>query len=178
MAPFYLFPALEYQQKDLFLQIQRIDDFLVRLRLVHLQVREELPSVCDVCKQTTTSGIVLLVLFQMLRDFIDLLGKEPDLDLGRPGVLLVRAVLRDDLLLCGALESHKKCGGSTTENDSSGLSVSNAKGKARVLRNGTRRKENVKSSPLSALCNFQKVDKRPPFDYAQGKPHLIHSGKP
>ncbi len=65
---------------------------------------------CDVCKQTTTSGIVLLVLFQMLRDFIDLLGKEPDLDLGRPGVLLVRAVLRDDLLLRGALESHKNEG--------------------------------------------------------------------
>lgn len=110
MTPYYLFPALECQQKDLFLQVQRIDDFLVRLRLIHLEVREELPSVCNVCKQTTSSGIILLVLFQMLCDFVDLLGEEPDLDLGRPGVLLVRAVLRDDLLLCGALESHKNVG--------------------------------------------------------------------
>lgn len=110
----------------LLLQIQRIDQFLIRLRLVHLQIREKLPAVCDVGKQPATRGVVLLVLLQVLRHLIDLLREQCHLHLRRAGILLMRAVLGDDFLLGGTLESHNQ-GGKHSRNKSSGLSVSSAR---------------------------------------------------
>jgi len=94
----------------LFLQIQRVDHLLVVLRLVHPEVREELAAARDLGDESATRGIVLPVIFEMLGHLFDLLRENGDLDGGRARVLLVKAVLGDDLLLRSALENHRVVG--------------------------------------------------------------------
>lgn len=85
--------------KDLLLDIKVLEHFSVALLIVLLQVREEFASACDLREETSASGVVLLVLFQVLGDFVDLLREDTDLHLWGACVLLVRAELGDELLL-------------------------------------------------------------------------------
>ena len=79
--------------------------------LVHLQVREELAALSDLAEQTFASGVVLLVILEVIGEKTDLLCEEGNLHLRRTGVLCVLAVLGDESLFRGALESHR--GGGT-----------------------------------------------------------------
>ena len=80
---------------------------LIRLGLIHLQVREEFSALCDLAEQTAAGCVILLVLLEVLRQEIDLIREEGDLHVRRSGVLGVHAVLLDQFLLVFALE-HKK----------------------------------------------------------------------
>ncbi len=87
-----------------------LQDFLVRGRLVHLQVREVLAAGSNHTEETTACGVILLVFLQVLSQFLDLLCEKSDLDLRRACVLVVKLVLGDELLLVRVLESHKRMG--------------------------------------------------------------------
>lgn len=90
--------------------MQCLQDLRVAFLIIHLEKGKQLAAACDHRKQTTTCGIVLLMLLQMLRNVVDLLRKDTDLNLRRAGVLGMRLKLADDLLFIGFLESHKSGG--------------------------------------------------------------------
>ena len=92
--------------QDLFIQIQGLEDLFVALRLVHFKVREEFAATSNHGQKTAAGGVILLMVFQMLRNMVDLLGENTDLNLRRTSVFRMSLELPDDLLLIGFLESH------------------------------------------------------------------------
>lgn len=58
-----------------------LEDPLVFLGLVHFEVREDLATLCDLPEEPTTSGMILLVLMEVLCEFTDLFGEDRDLHL-------------------------------------------------------------------------------------------------
>ncbi len=61
-----------------------------------LEELEEPASFPDHHEESTTRVVVLRMVFQMVREFFDLLREEPDLHFRRTGVGVVDAVLVDD----------------------------------------------------------------------------------
>lgn len=75
-----------------------LEDPLVFLGLVHSEIREDLATLRDLPKEPTTSGVILLVLMEVLCEFTDLLREDGDLHLRRSRVLIMEAVLGDEPL--------------------------------------------------------------------------------
>lgn len=88
----------------LLLQFVLLHHILVLLRLIHLEVVEKRAAFGDFAKEPAASGVILLVLFEVLGEEIDLLREDRDLHMGRTGVFGVGAVLANQLLLIGAFE--------------------------------------------------------------------------
>ena len=85
----------------------RLQHRLILLRLVHLQVIEELAALRDLAEKTATRGEILLVLGQVLAQKVDLLREDGDLHRRGACVGLVDLVLRNETFLRGALEHGK-----------------------------------------------------------------------
>jgi len=83
----------------LFLEPMLLEDPLVFLGLVHLEVREDLSTLCDLPKEPATSGMILLMLMEMLCEFTNLLREDGDLHLRRSRILIMKTVFRDEPLL-------------------------------------------------------------------------------
>lgn len=88
----------------------RLQHFLIRIRLVHAEVIQELAALRDFAKEPPARGEVLLVLGQMRREKIDLLGEDGDLHLRGAGVFVMGAVFGDESLLGCALDGHRMRG--------------------------------------------------------------------
>src|SRR5512137_1777924 len=86
-----------------------LDHDLVAVRVDLPEVVEETAPLPDQLEQAAAAVVILLVRLEVLGEVGDPLGDEGHLDLGRPGVLVVPAVLLDDfrLLLCD--ERHIGC---------------------------------------------------------------------
>src|SRR4051812_37783747 len=84
-------------------QAKLADQRAVALEIVLLQVVQETAATTDQHQQAAARVVVMLVLAQVLRQVVDAMRQQRNLDLGLPGVVLVLAELRDDLalLLCG-----------------------------------------------------------------------------
>lgn len=93
--------------KTLLIHIESLQHLLVRLRCIHLQVREKFAPLCDHSKEPAACGVIFLVFLQVLGDLRNTLGDDTDLHLRGTGVLFVSLKLSDDLGLRGFLESHK-----------------------------------------------------------------------
>src|SRR5206468_10141369 len=76
-----------------------VDNRPVPPRLFTLQIFQESPPLSDQHQQPPARVVVLRVGLEMLGQSVDALGEERDLDLGRPGVALVRLELLDQALL-------------------------------------------------------------------------------
>ena len=73
-----------------------------------LQVLEQPAALAHQHQQPAARVVVLAVLAQVLGELVDARREQGDLDLGGPGVVLVAAVLADDLLLCLDGEAHRR----------------------------------------------------------------------
>ena len=92
-------PFRHNQGNDLLLDVEVLEHLAVTLLIIHFEVREKLPSASNLREKTSASGVVLLMLFQMFGDFVDLLREDTDLHLWGAGIFVMRAELRDELLL-------------------------------------------------------------------------------
>lgn len=82
----------------------RLDDLLVLIGLVHAKIIEKLAAVRDFAEESPAGGLVLLVFLKVLGEELNFLREDGDLHLRRTRILLMRAVLGDEFLLCGTLE--------------------------------------------------------------------------
>jgi hypothetical protein len=70
------------------------------------QVRQEPTPLPDEFEKPPPRVEVMLMLAQVIRESVDSLGEEGNLNLGRTGIIIMRAKLGDDGLFLFALESH------------------------------------------------------------------------
>lgn len=101
---------LDILSDDLFLEIECVDRLLIILRLVHTEVVEQLAAAGNLGQKSTASGVVFLVILEVLGHHRDFLGEDSNLHRWRTGVLVVCAVFADECLLRGTLERHKNRG--------------------------------------------------------------------
>ena len=90
----------------LFLESVHFDRLLIIFGLVHFKVIEERAAASDLAEKSAASRVILLVLLEMFGEHFDFLGQNGDLHLRRSRVLIMLAVLGDELLLVGTLERH------------------------------------------------------------------------
>src|SRR5262245_54667991 len=84
------------------------DDDSIPLRRPGPEVFEETAPLTDEHEETATRMMILHVLLEMIREAVDALGQERDLDLGRPRVALVSAKLLDQTLLAFDGKRHRR----------------------------------------------------------------------
>ena len=94
----------------LFFELMRLQHLLIRIRIVHLEVIEELAALRHFAQEPAARGEVLLVLGKVLAQKVDLLGEDGDLDGRGSGVFVMRAVLGDETFLDRALDGHRRKG--------------------------------------------------------------------
>src|SRR6187200_1762630 len=87
-------------------ETELLDEGPIALEVLALQVVEEPPPAADELQQPAPRVVVLRVRPEVLRQLVDAAREHRDLDLGRTGVLGVRPVLRDQLLLGFLGEGH------------------------------------------------------------------------
>ena len=73
----------------LLLETELLDDGRILTLVVLLQVAEVRTAVSHHLQEAATGMEVLLIFLQVLRQFLDLAGKERDLDRRRPRILVV-----------------------------------------------------------------------------------------
>src|SRR5690606_34609043 len=88
-------------------QAEALDERAVAGDVDVLEVAEEATALTDEQQQATTGVVVVLVRLEVLREVLDALRQERDLDLGGTGVARVRGVLVDDRLLDVCVQSHR-----------------------------------------------------------------------
>ena len=91
-------------------QFQGVLELLGALGIFALQVLEEATTLVDLANQPTAGRVVLFVGAQVAGQFLDLGREDGNLYLGRPGVVLMRRELLNDVLLL-ALCQHRVGGG-------------------------------------------------------------------
>src|SRR5690606_6174899 len=87
-------------------QTELLDQCAVTRDVRLLQVLEQPTALADQQQQPTTAVVVLLVRLQVLREVVDAVREQRDLDLGRARVALGTCVFGDDLLLRGGVGRH------------------------------------------------------------------------
>ena len=150
-----------------------LQHILILRRLVHAEVREQFATLGDHAEETAAGRVILLVFVEVLGEQIDLLGENRDLHLRGSRVLLVGAVLLDQLFLGGALERHTRGGDRTKKVGAMRRRRQSAfqSRDRRPLYFFASGKQGWGYGDLSKKPQKQiRVDIRPPFDYAQGKP--------
>src|SRR5262245_22702598 len=81
-------------------EAQLLDQFSVRLHILLLEVVQKSPAAPDQLEQAAPRVVVLRMRPEVLRELVDALREERDLDLGRARVGLRAPVAPDDLQLC------------------------------------------------------------------------------
>src|SRR5262249_27936579 len=81
---------------ELLTELQRRDDLAVPVHVGPLEIVEKLAPLADEHEQATTGMMILLVDLEMIRERLDPLAEERDLDLGRTRVGFVETMLGDD----------------------------------------------------------------------------------
>src|SRR5512145_1457910 len=76
-----------------------LDDSAISLRVLVAQILQQAPSLADQHEQPPPRVMVLRVLLEVLREAVDALGEERDLDLRGPGITVVDAELLDQAAL-------------------------------------------------------------------------------
>src|SRR5690349_6463246 len=89
-------------------EAQPLDDRSIAADVRLGEIVEEPAPLADEKKQTTTAVVVVFVDLEMLSEVTDALREQRDLDLGRAGVAVSRAVLGNDALLYVAGQSHRR----------------------------------------------------------------------
>src|SRR5262245_56822820 len=84
---------------------QLVDERSIALGVLPSQILEEPPPLADEHQEPPARVVVFRVRLEVLREAVDALGQQRDLDLGGAGVLFVRPVLLDLALL--TLESKR-----------------------------------------------------------------------
>lgn len=105
----------------LFLEFVLLQRLLVGIRVIALEVHEEVAALGDFAEQTAAGGVVFLVILQVVGQLRDLTREERNLDLGGTRVFLVRLVLSDDRLLDASLQSHKNMSKGSTGRAANGI---------------------------------------------------------
>ena len=100
----------EIHHNVLLIDIECLEHLLIGLAVVHLEVREELSSTCDLREESAACGVIFLVLLEMLRNLSNLFTENADLHLRRTRVFCMCGVFSYDLLLVGFLERHRDGG--------------------------------------------------------------------
>src|SRR5512141_651556 len=85
---------------------ERLQKGLVPHRLHRLQVIQQAPPLPDQLEQAPPRAEVLGVDLEVVRDHVDPLRQERDLNLGRPGVRVVHAELSDNVALFLGNQAH------------------------------------------------------------------------
>src|SRR5690606_4115821 len=75
---------------------ESLDQLLVARRIVPAQILEQPTSLTHDAEQTASRVVILRMRLEVLRQLVDALGQERDLDLGRARVLAVELVRFDD----------------------------------------------------------------------------------
>src|SRR6476646_1572276 len=89
-------------------EAQPLDDRSIAADVRLGEIVEEPAPLADEKKQTTTAVVVVFVDLEMLSEVTDALREQRDLDLGRAGVAVGRAILGNDPLLNVAGQSHRR----------------------------------------------------------------------
>src|SRR5204863_10211640 len=84
---------------ELAAEAELLDEGSVALEVLALQVVQKPTAATDQLQEPTPREVILRVGPEMLGEIVDALGQHRDLHLGRAGVLAVRPVLVDELLL-------------------------------------------------------------------------------
>lgn len=80
-------------------QTQSLDKILVSVKVLALEVVQELPPLADHHEKTATGMKILLVGFQVLRQATDSVGQDRNLNFRRSRIRAVDLVFLDDFLL-------------------------------------------------------------------------------
>ncbi len=88
----------------LFLELMRLKRLLILFWLVHAQIGQQFAAGSDLAEQSAASGVILLMLLEVLGQEIDLFGKDRNLNLRGTGIFGMCAVLINDLFLLSPLE--------------------------------------------------------------------------
>src|SRR5215204_1801488 len=87
-------------------EAQLLDQFSVRLHVFLLEVVQKSAAPPDELQEPAARVVILRMRAEMLRELVDALREERDLDLGRARVGLRVPVAPDDLQLCFLGEGH------------------------------------------------------------------------
>src|SRR5687768_8143664 len=90
----------------LFAQTQPLDQVAVLVRVLALQIVEQLAALAHQLQEPAARMEILDVRLEMLGEAVDALGEERDLDFRRPGVVPGALVLLDHLSFLLNLQSH------------------------------------------------------------------------
>jgi hypothetical protein len=92
---------------DLLTDSELANDFAITIAVNLLQVIEKAATLADKHQQTTTRAVILLVGLKVFRQLCNPLGEDGDLNLGTPGIGVMRAELLNNVcLFCGCQHSY------------------------------------------------------------------------
>ena len=87
------------RMKKLLPQLELLGDRLVPTGVGRMQVIEQAAALANHHQQATTRAVIFLVALQVLRERIDPVREQSDLDIGRAGVLFMQAKAFNNLRL-------------------------------------------------------------------------------
>lgn len=85
--------------EELLTNLEPFDQAAIAIEILPLDVVEQPAPPSYEAKQTTTTVMILAVVFEVLGKLFDSAGEQRDLDFRRTGVLLVQTVAFDDIRL-------------------------------------------------------------------------------
>lgn len=83
--------------RKLFPQLQLLSEGLISALVFGLQVVKQATALANEDNQAAARAVVLLIPLQVFREIVDAARQQRDLNFGRPGVFVVRAVFGDGL---------------------------------------------------------------------------------
>jgi|ERR1019366_10013175 hypothetical protein len=92
--------------RELLAEVEGRDDLAVALEARSLEIVEQAATLRDEAEEASARVMVFHVRLEMLGEVRDALGQERDLDLGRPGVVVVRLELGDDFEFFFGVQGH------------------------------------------------------------------------
>ena len=88
-----------WQRQPLLADAELLNDGFVALGVVGLQIIEQTAAFADKHKKPAPGGMIFLVSLEVLGQITDSLRQDRDLHFGAPSIVVVRAILRNDVLL-------------------------------------------------------------------------------
>ena len=82
--------------RSLLLEPELLDDRVVAALVVLLEIAQVCAAIGNHLEKTTAGMVILVVLLEMLRQFINAAGQDSDLNIGRAGVGVMTGRVLDD----------------------------------------------------------------------------------